>query len=379
MSNLRILMVEDNESDALLIDRHLSKHGFDFSCKRVDKSSHLKDALKSQKWDIVITDYTLPEMNGLDTLKIIKDSGLDIPIIMVSGNIGEDAAVEVMRAGVNDFINKDNLGRLVPAIKRELKELEHRKEHRETMKELEDAREEMELNRRREHEVKLLGKIVSGIAHEVRNPLNAISALLEALYQELEGVKDLQMYKTYINSQVERLNLLMKDLLELGKTDSTSGFERLNFVDLCCSAIDQWNKERDKKTSKVVFHNLKNLNSLEANGDYSRLKQVLFNLFQNASFYSPENKDIDLFLDYEKNDNTILIDVVDQGEGIAPEYLDNIFDPFFTTKKAGTGLGLGIARRIVEAHQGSLMLKNNDNKKGCTAHIKVSLNRNNSV
>ncbi|UYP48092.1 Regulator of RpoS [Candidatus Lokiarchaeum ossiferum] len=117
-----ILIVEDNPDDAELLIRFLKKHGFHFNHLVVDTFQKFQNELHHQTWDLILSDYNLPTFSGIDALTFLQSTAIDIPFILISGNIGEDAAVEAMVAGAQDYIMKDNLIRLIPAIKRELKE-----------------------------------------------------------------------------------------------------------------------------------------------------------------------------------------------------------------------------------------------------------------
>jgi putative nucleotidyltransferase with HDIG domain len=120
-------MVEDNLDDALLTIRVLRRGGFEPVYQRVDNKRDLISALQQENWEIVISDYSMPQFNGLDALKIVMEHGLEIPFIIISGNIGEETAVAAMKAGAHDYIMKGNLARLVPAVERELREAEVRR------------------------------------------------------------------------------------------------------------------------------------------------------------------------------------------------------------------------------------------------------------
>lgn len=124
--HLKVLNIEDSEDDLALILHALTKGGFDTSYKRVDTAVELQKALQEESWDIILSDYNLPGFDGTAALKILQSTGLDIPFIVVSGAIGEETAVGVMRVGAHDFIMKDSLARLVPAIERELREVKVR-------------------------------------------------------------------------------------------------------------------------------------------------------------------------------------------------------------------------------------------------------------
>jgi len=126
-SHLNVLIVDDSEDDAILIARALEKEGFDLSFKRVDNSAALKAALEESPWDLVLSDYSMPAFNAAKALAICQSKIFDAPFIIVSGRIGEEVAVEMMRAGASDYVMKDDLGRLAPAISRELRAARDRK------------------------------------------------------------------------------------------------------------------------------------------------------------------------------------------------------------------------------------------------------------
>jgi PAS domain S-box-containing protein len=123
---LSILIVEDSESDTELIIRQFQKANYDITYERVETDDQMIAAIEKRSWDLVIADYFLPEFNAPAALAILQKSGLDIPFVVVSGAIGEETAIEIMKAGAHDYIMKNNMSRLVPAIERELKEAESR-------------------------------------------------------------------------------------------------------------------------------------------------------------------------------------------------------------------------------------------------------------
>ncbi|RPJ11655.1 MAG: response regulator, partial [Deltaproteobacteria bacterium] len=103
---LRVLIVEDSEDDALLIVRELRKGGLDPAFERVESPKAMEERLRGQKWDIVLADYSMPLFNGLDALRILQESGHDVPFIIISGSIGEETAVTAMKAGAHDYVMK---------------------------------------------------------------------------------------------------------------------------------------------------------------------------------------------------------------------------------------------------------------------------------
>ena len=139
MSNLKVLkvlLVEDSADDALLLMRQIRKGGFMASFLRVEEEEKMRDALMSERWDICITDHNMPSFDSTAALCLIKESGLDIPTVIVSGSIGEEIAVKAMKEGAHDYIMKDNLTRLVPAIERELRDADARKARRDAEDEI---------------------------------------------------------------------------------------------------------------------------------------------------------------------------------------------------------------------------------------------------
>jgi signal transduction histidine kinase len=127
---LRALLIEDSESDAALVERALSRTGRELACKRVESADELRAALSAQRWDVVISDYQLPGFSAPQALAIVQETGLDLPFIVVSGTIGEDNAVAMMRAGAQDYLMKSNLARLPPAVVRELADARNRQARR---------------------------------------------------------------------------------------------------------------------------------------------------------------------------------------------------------------------------------------------------------
>lgn len=127
---LRVLVVEDSEDDYALLLRELERGGYALSHQRVDTPEALRDALAHSEWDIVFGDYTMPRFRGTDALAMVREIGVDVPFIFVSGTIGEDTAVAAMRAGAQDYIMKNNLKRLLPAVERELREADLRRQRR---------------------------------------------------------------------------------------------------------------------------------------------------------------------------------------------------------------------------------------------------------
>lgn len=137
---IKVLLIEDNEDDALLALRELRRGGYEPSARRVDTPGGLAAALDNQDWDVVIADYAMPRFTGLDALAQVRASGREIPFILVSGVMGEELAVGAMKAGAHDYLTKDKLARLAPAVERGLRDAASRGAHHQTQLALGESR-----------------------------------------------------------------------------------------------------------------------------------------------------------------------------------------------------------------------------------------------
>jgi len=142
---LNILVIEDSEDDALLMIEEIRKSGREVDFKRVETEEAMKTALKNNNYDVILADYKMPHFSAPEALKALQKKEMDIPFITVSGTIGEETAAEMMRLGANDYIMKDKLTRLIPAIDREIKEAKTRSDKRRAEDELQESRERLEL------------------------------------------------------------------------------------------------------------------------------------------------------------------------------------------------------------------------------------------
>jgi signal transduction histidine kinase len=142
---LRVLFVEDSLADAFLLERALTRGGFRVVCDRVDTAEAMSRALDEKEWDLILCDHSMPLFSSPAALKILQEKKLDLPFIIVSGHIEEEMAISTMDSGAHDYIMKDRLARLVPAVDRELREAEVRRARAKSEEELRRAQEELEL------------------------------------------------------------------------------------------------------------------------------------------------------------------------------------------------------------------------------------------
>jgi PAS domain S-box-containing protein len=184
---LKLLLVEDNPDDAELLIHELQLGGYEVVFERVETAGAMRTALVEKTWDLIISDYSLPHFNAPEALEVLKTSALDLPFIIVSGAIGEEAAVTALKAGAHDFLIKSKYARLTHTIERELKEAETRRERKRT---------ELQLQESEERYQSLFENMLSGYAfcqmlfNENNRPEDFIYIMVNDAFEKLTGLKD---------------------------------------------------------------------------------------------------------------------------------------------------------------------------------------------
>jgi PAS domain S-box-containing protein len=235
-------------------------------------------------------------------------------------------------------------------------------------KRAEEEKEKLEAQLREAQKMEVIGNLAGGVAHEVRNPLNAIMALTDALDQEIGGNPEYGTFMMHMRTQVDRLTTLMNDLLELGRPMERSLLRQESLADICSLSIDAWKQSKWGKGREVILSRPPNGKDIVLLADVKKLQQVFINLLDNAAQHSPEASAITIEV-LASQGSTTEVRVVDHGEGVPAEVLPHIFNTFFTTRRGGTGLGLNIVKHIVETHGGSISLSSNVPPPGCTASL----------
>lgn len=226
-----------------------------------------------------------------------------------------------------------------------------------------------------------IGQLAGGVAHEVRNPLNAILSITEALFreQEIEANPDFEPYLKHIRDQVQRLARLMGELLALGKPIPPSSLEPVPLYELCRETITLWKSSGMAANKRVTLKPPGDGATLRVMADAMRLQQVFYNLLENAGHHTSKDDSILFQLlapgSVDGSDGMAVVRVVDRGKGVPQENLSRIFDPFYSDRKGGTGLGLTLVRHFVEGMGGEVRLWNNDPPPGCTAEVHIPLAR----
>jgi DNA-binding NtrC family response regulator len=167
-SLLRVLIVEDSEDDTDLLGLELQSGGFDVTHRRVDSAAAMRVALDGEKWDLVISDYSMPDFSGKEAMKILRERNIEAPFIFVSGTISEDTAIAALKSCAQDYVFKGDLTRLVPAIRRELRDAEGRQERK-----------------RLEMQVRLLQRFEALIAQDMRGSSDSAPNASRGFHYEL--------------------------------------------------------------------------------------------------------------------------------------------------------------------------------------------------
>jgi PAS domain S-box-containing protein len=471
---LRVLLVEDSADDALLVERHLHRAGYRTSTLRVETAGEMREALLDpQGWDVVLADYHLPHFSAPEALRLLKESGLDLPFIMMSGAVDEETAVAAMRAGAHDYIAKQNLTRLVPAIERERQEWEARRQRRDAERALRSSEErfhrlidamplalliidssghiiyansgierllgysqaeietgtltlgrlfgsgnsnesllkrwargngeplELEcrtstvenmpvlvgaarLNREsapehrqfvafladlteqkrsrelfhRTEKLAAAGRIAASIAHEINNPLEAVTNCMYLMSQaEMDGTarKFLQLAERELDRVVHITTQTLRFYRQSTRPVETDVHELFETVIALYEA-------RLRSNSITVIRRFGDIPPVVVfDGE---VRQVLANLVGNAidAMLPQQGGRLMLCTRPARNWSTgregIAITVADTGSGMDVQTARRAFEPFFSTKdNTGTGLGLWVSLEILQKHQGSIRLR----------------------
>jgi len=368
---LRALIVEDVERDAVLVARELARGGFDVSFERVDTPEMMSAALAKQPWDIIISDYSMPSFSGPAALALVKERKLDLPFIIVSGTVGEETAVESIRAGAHDFMAKGKFARLIPAVERELRDAVLRAERTK-------MQEQLLISDR----MASVGTLAAGVAHEINNPLAVLMANLTFAAEDIAELRqDVRSKENGVAGEeatndrlatrlreieeplrdareaADRIRLIVRDLKIFSRGDE----EKRGAVDirrvLESSLRMAWNEIRHRAQLVKDYGNVP-----PVEGNEGRLGQVFLNLIVNAAQAMPEGRadQSEIRITTKQDDvGRVVVEVRDTGSGIPESVLSKIFDPFFTTKPigVGTGLGLAICHRIVTAIGGQIVVE----------------------
>lgn len=219
-------------------------------------------------------------------------------------------------------------------------------------------KEQLEDRLRRTEDLAALGRLVTDIAHELRNPISVIQAASELASSNIKDVPWMEEYAKVIEEQIERHDKLITELLEFGRSSQEGTEESLNLNELVEGVIKTSEPLIQKYNVAHTFVPEPEIPSIQ--GNRAKLKQVFINLIQNAIQAMPNGGN--LYIETHYRDHNVYVLIRDTGQGISREDLPRIFQPFYTRKAGGSGLGLAISKEIVQIHRGSIEVESEPNK-----------------
>jgi signal transduction histidine kinase len=354
--HLRVLVAEDSEDDFEILLRELKRSGYEVSAQRVASVMQFEAAL-AKTWDLVISDWMMPGFGGRIVLDTLSAKRLSTPCIVISGTIGEEPAVEALKAGALDFLSKDKPKRFVPVIERALREAAERVQSEEIRRR--SAALEMQ-NRRIQEANRLKSEFLANMSHELRTPLNAIIGFAELLHdgQVPSGSAQHKEFLGDILASGKHLLQLINDVLDLAKVESGKLEFRPEQVEVSRVVSEISSILRTHLAAKRVHLELEidpTIGVLFL--DPGRLKQIAYNYLSNAIKFSSPGARMLLRI-VSEGDTMFRVSVTDEGIGISEVDQARLFVEFqqleagLAKRHQGTGLGLALTKRLVEAQGG---------------------------
>ena len=343
--NIRVLVVEDNASDSELMLHALKNGGFNSEFEVVQTATEFADRIRTKKYDIILADYRLPGWNGMETVAMLREEGLDVPVLLVSGALGELKAVECIKQGAADYVLKDHLARLPQSVGRAIEERNLRDENRRTQEELARSNRDLE-------------QFAYVASHDLQEPLRMVATYTQLLAERYQGKLDENADK-YIHYAVDgalRMQRLVKDLLAFSRVGRKQDAAQDTDCSLVVrSVLANLQSVIEESGSRISYEALP---VLVAN--QSELVQLFQNLIGNAiKFRGAEPPEIRITAKKKKNE--WLFSVQDNGIGIAPQHAEDVFVIFkrLHTREEypGSGIGLAICKKIVEHNQGRIWVE----------------------
>lgn len=335
MDPISVLIIEDSENDYALICEQI-RLGYDLrSVARVSTLKELEYHLTESSWDLIISNNALAHINAEVAIRATRKINKYIPFILVSDPVGEQCAVKFIKLGVNDYILKDNLLHLLPAIKREMIRAEEMRQQKETEEEL--------------------STFIYRSSHDLKGPISSMKGLVNVL----EKVNDPGIIKdgiSYLNSSIRSLDSALQHLLNVYKIKEVPPvFEDLNFSELVEEIIDRF--KFMPGFSNVEFK-LSIDKNIQFRCDTQLFNSILSNLIENAIKYQNTSIKSILNITIYQTDTNVNVVVGDNGQGIDKEMQDAVFGKFFraTEDANGTGLGLYVTKQGVEKMGGKIRL-----------------------
>jgi signal transduction histidine kinase len=357
---LRALLVEDNQLDAELVLRALRKNDFEVSAVIVQDEAAFVKALRTHCPEVVLADYNLPEWKGMEALNVLRRQGLDIPMIVVSGALGDVTAVECIKQGATDYVLKDGLARLPGVVRRALREKHERGLRHQAEKDLAKKADELA---RSNADLEQFAYVAS---HDLQEPLRMVAAYTQLLSERYRGKLDgdADKFIGYASEGATRMQVLIQDLLAFSRVGRNEG----TAAKLDCNEVLQKVRQTFAAAMQESGATISSSHLPSVWGDRTQMAQLFQNLLGNAIKFRGKEPPV-ISMHAEKEEDHWLFSVKDNGIGIAPEYADNIFVVFqrlhTRTEYPGNGIGLAICKKIVERCGGRIWVESQPGA-GCT-------------
>ncbi len=330
---IRVIFVEDSESDAELAAWELESAGLRCLSLRVETEQQFRDALKRGNFDVIISDFSMPTFDGRAALAIARREVPEVPFIFVSGTIGEDAAIQSLREGATDYVLKSSsIKRLAPAIARALREARERKERLRLAEEV-----------RRSQKLEAIGRLAGGVAHDFNNILTTILGCGAFMRRKLGPDDPLRKDLDEIIKASESATFLTRQLLAFSRQQAFNPVALdLNAVITGMAGMLRRMIGEDIELSMRLDPELHPVKA-----DLGQMQQVVMNLVVNARDAMPKGGRLAIATSNLAPDGAspgrVSMTFSDSGVGMDDETKERIFEPFFTTKGPGKGTGLGLS------------------------------------
>ncbi len=362
---LRVLILEDNSRDAEFCIAELKRNGFAVRADVVDAEEPFVAKLQSATYDVILSDYRIPNWNGAEAFHRLKQSGKDIPFILVTGALGEETAVDLIRGGVTDYILKDRLVRLPSAVLRAIQEKMMRDERGRAIQALRDSEKRLlqkvdELNRTN----KELEQLTYVASHDLQEPLRMVASYTQLLARRYKGKldSDADEYIAFAVDGVMRIQRLIRDLLVYSRvgtegknpveTPSEEAFKR---------ALSGLRRAIEESGALVTYDALPAVMA-----DENQLIQLFEALIGNAVKYKGAEIPRIHVSSQKDGHGKCVFSIEDNGIGIAAQHFERIFGVFqrlhLRNEFEGTGIGLAVCKKIVERQGGSISVESHPGK-----------------
>jgi len=355
---LRVLVVEDEPADVELVLRALRQAGFEASGDVAQTAEEFTDLVRRNSYDVILADYKLPNWNGMESVEALRREGLDVPVIVVSGSLGELTAVECIKQGAADYVLKDHLARLPESVRRAMQEKRLREEHKQGQEALARSNQDLE-------------QFAYVASHDLQEPLRMVATYTQLLAERYRGKLDDDADK-YIHYAVDgalRMQTLVQDLLafsRLGRQGTDLQSTDCNVV--VETAVKNLQTAVHESGAQVTHDHLPAVVT-----DGAQLPQVFQNLIGNAIKFRGSDPPA-IRISASKKGREWVFAVADNGIGIAPEHAEIIFVIFkrlhTRAEYPGSGIGLAICKRIIERQGGKIWV---ESQRGQGATFKFTL------